>query len=87
MAGGTRRRAATLGTAFLLGSATLGAAATPASAQPHVDCWGPITPVCGVVNKVLADGPSSLDKLRSIVLPVYDEVTGTVRCVISGECP
>jgi hypothetical protein len=39
-----------------------------------------------VVNKVLADSPGTVEKVRSIVLPVYDEVTGTVRCVISGEC-
>lgn len=81
-----RRRTATLGAALLVGSAALGATATPASAQPHVDCWGPITPGCAVVNKVLAEWPGYVQEVRDIVLPVYDEVTGTARCVISGEC-
>lgn len=75
-----------MGTALLVGSAALGAAATPAGAQPHVDCWGPITPACAVVNKVLADSPEYVETVRGIVLPVYDKVTGTVRCVISGSC-
>lgn len=81
-----RRRAATLGTALLVSSVALGATATPASAQPHVDCWGPITPACAVVNKLLADLPGHVERVRGIVLPVYDEVTGTVRCVIAGDC-
>lgn len=66
------RRAATLGAALLLGSATLSITASPASAQPHVDCWGPIQPACAVVNKVLATAPYYVQR---------------VQCVISGECP
>lgn len=82
-----RRRTATLGTALLVGSAALGVVATPASAQPHVDCWGPITPACAVVNKVLWATPGYVEEVRGAVLTTYDKVTGTVRCVISGECP
>lgn len=82
-----RRTMAALGTALLVGTAALGAAATPASAQPHVDCWGPITPGCAVVNKVLAEWPDYVEEVRNVVLPVYDKVTGTARCVIAGECP
>ncbi|MDQ3951647.1 MAG: hypothetical protein M3279_01590 [Actinomycetota bacterium] len=82
-----KRPIATLGAALLLSSAALGAAATPASAQPHVDCAQPLAVPCGVVNKVLANLPGTVEKVRSIVLPIYDEVTGTVRCVISGDCP
>jgi hypothetical protein len=82
-----KRRTATLGASVLLGCVTLGAAATPAAAQPHVDCWGPITPGCAVVNKVLAALPGTVERVQGIVLPIYDEVTGTVRCVIAGECP
>lgn len=82
-----RRTTATLGTVLLVGSAVLGAGAAPATAQPHVDCWGPITPACAVVNKVLADGPGYVEEVRNVVLPVYDKVKGTARCIISGECP
>lgn len=82
-----RRRTATLGAALLLSSSAMGIAATPASAQPHVDCWGPITPASAVVNLVLARTPGTVEQVQNIVLPVYDEVTGTVRCVIAGECP
>jgi hypothetical protein len=39
-----------------------------------------------VVNKVLAEWPGYVQDVRDVVLPVYDEVTGTARCVISGEC-
>ena len=81
------KKRTTLGAALLLSGTALVTAATPASAQPHVDCWGPITPACAVVNRVLADLPGTMERVRGIVLPVYDEVTGTVRCVISGECP
>ena len=82
-----RRRTATLGSALLVGTAALGVAATPASAQPHVDCWGPITPACAVVNLVLRELPGTVERVRGTVLPVYDQVTGTARCVVSGECP
>lgn len=82
-----RRRTATLGAALLLGTATLGTATTPASAQPHVDCWGPITVACAVVNTALTKLPGTIEAVRQTVLPVYDEVTGTARCVVSGECP
>lgn len=80
-----RRTTATLGAALVLGSAAL--VATPASAQPHVDCAEPLRPPCAVVNFVLAGLPGTVERVRGIVLPVYDQVTGTVRCVISGDCP
>ena len=76
----------TLGAAVLLGCAALGTAATPASAQPHVDCASPLAVPCAVVNRALAALPRTVDTVRGIVLPVYDEVTGTVRCVLSGDC-
>ena len=82
-----RTRTGTLGAALLLGSAALGAAATPAVAQPHVDCAPVLSIPCAVVNRALAGLPTTVEKVRGIVLPVYDEVTGTVRCVLSGECP
>ena len=82
-----RRRTATIGAALLLGTAASSIGAMPASAQPHVDCWGPITVACAVVNTALARLPGTVEQVRNTVLPVYDEVTGTVRCAISGECP
>lgn len=81
-----RRKMTALGAVLLVG-ATIGVPATTASAQPHVDCWGPLTPGCAVVNKVLAEWPGYVEDVRNVVLPVYDKVTGTARCVISGECP
>ena len=71
----------------MLSCAVLGAAATPAGAQPHVDCAQPLAVPCGVINRALAELPGTVEKVRSLILPLYDEVTGTVRCVISGDCP
>lgn len=82
-----RRRTAALGTTLLMAFAALGAAATPASAQPHVDCWAPLAPGCAVVNRVLADLPDYVEDVRNAVLTAYDKVTGAAQCVISGECP
>lgn len=81
-----KTRALTLGATLLAGTASLGAV-TPASAQPHVDCSPSLAIPCAVVNTALAKLPGTIEGVRNIVLPVYDEVTGTVRCVIAGECP
>ncbi len=84
----------TFGSVLVLGSASLVGAAAPAGATTDL-CSNPtFTTTCELIQRnaqhvqeELGHVPGYVDEAKQTVLGVYDTVTYTVRCIISGDCP
>ena len=91
------RRLAVVGTALMIGAGIVGA--SPAQGQPvptvpPMSCSPSLATVCGLVGRQiqhvqeeLGRVPGYVEQIEDIVIPIYDRVTYTVRCIVTQECP